>query len=620
MSSYTVTTVSVPGAASTAANGINDHGQIVGSYIDSAGHAHGFIDTNGTFVTINVPGAVSTSANGINDFGQIVGSFIDSAGKEYGFEDSNGHFTTIDVPSALSTVANAINDSGQIVGDYLSPTATNDPNAVGPAQNAFEEANGIFTTLQAGVNDGIRGIRQPSATGINNSGVVVGTTALAPASFPYGWVYADGKTETLTPPAGSLGFGATGINNQGRIVGWYGQPNTPQPGGATFIDTQGNLALVTLPGTAHAINNQEQIVGTAGTAGFLATPAGGPVPCFCEGTSILTGSGEKPVETLRPGDVIRTKKGRLARVRWIGQRTVRVTEATAPICISADALRPGVPRRDVLLSPDHAVLIDDVLIPARKLLNGATIRRDRRRMTVTYVHVELDRHGILFADGLPAESYLDCGNRGQFDREVGVRPLFEAMRPDRLQATRDAYAAHGCAPFHLDGDKVVAAHRRLLQRAQALGWRLADDPALSVGADCAGAQLMAAPDCGTLAFLLPAQVRNVRIRSRNFIPSEMNATVHDGRRLGVALALRLGGSPLAADAFGPGWYPPEQDNGWRWTNGDAVLTLNPQPRPVTLLIRLVRCGATYWLPAATPAATPRHRRLTPHTPPLAAST
>jgi hypothetical protein len=83
-----------------------------------------------------------------------------------------------------------------------------------------------------------------------------------------------------------------------------------------------------------------------------------------------------------------------------------------------------------LLSPDHALFVDGLLIPVRYLCNGATIRQDARS-EVTYFHVELDRHDILRAEGLPVESYLDAGNRGAFEnatRAIGGHRRSAARR------------------------------------------------------------------------------------------------------------------------------------------------------------------------------------------------
>src|SRR5438046_2675781 len=77
---YTFTQIDIPGAAFTSAFGINDAGQIVGSFLDATGE-HAFLDTAGTFLQINFPGVLfSTGAFGINDAGQIVGRFSASPG------------------------------------------------------------------------------------------------------------------------------------------------------------------------------------------------------------------------------------------------------------------------------------------------------------------------------------------------------------------------------------------------------------------------------------------------------------------------------------------------------------------------------------------------------------
>ena len=105
---------------------------------------------------------------------------------------------------------------------------------------------------------------------------------------------------------------------------------------------------------------------------------------------------------------------------WIGRRDVDLVghadpESARPIRIAAGAFAENQPARDLLLSPDHAVFADGVLIPVKHLVNGTTIRQiDVER--VTYFHIELARHDIIFAEGLAAESYLDTGNRATFDR------------------------------------------------------------------------------------------------------------------------------------------------------------------------------------------------------------
>ena len=273
-------------------------------------------------------------------------------------------------------------------------------------------------------------------------------------------------------------------------------------------------------------------------------------------------------------------------MRWVGRFAVDLDRhpapaQVAPIRIRAHAMAENVPARDLLLSPDHAVLIGGVLMQAQSLVNGATILREPPRGRVTYVHVELDRHAILFAEGLPAESYLDTGNRAAFAGEPGVRPLF----PDLSART---WAADACAPLVLDGPALAAAHAMLLRRAHDLGHGLTDDPALTVFAD--GVALPLRRD-GKLAWRarLPAGTASVRLRSRGFVPNDLGAD--DRRRLGIAVAaLFLAGRAL--HPAGEGWHAAEP--GWRWTDGDAVLALPRTRRPAWLRIAAVDAGARYW--------------------------
>src|SRR5262249_18279188 len=131
------TFVSLPGAAT----GINDIGQLVGSFNDGAG-THGFVGTNGLLRTIDVPGNQgSTIANDINNAGHVVGFFADIRGY-HGFLDTNGVLTRIDFPGIDGTQAYGINDAGQIVGCSLTF------NCNGPGGHGFLDTNGVFTAFE----------------------------------------------------------------------------------------------------------------------------------------------------------------------------------------------------------------------------------------------------------------------------------------------------------------------------------------------------------------------------------------------------------------------------------------------------------------------------------------
>jgi probable HAF family extracellular repeat protein len=96
----------VPGAIFTEASGINDAGQIVGSFADNSGFGHGFLDTGGSFTQIDVPGAIFTEASGINDAGQIVGRIADSTLDQHGFLATP--VSAVPEPTTLSLLSWAI--------------------------------------------------------------------------------------------------------------------------------------------------------------------------------------------------------------------------------------------------------------------------------------------------------------------------------------------------------------------------------------------------------------------------------------------------------------------------------------------------------------------------------
>jgi hypothetical protein len=137
--------------------------------------------------------------------------------------------------------------------------------------------------------------------------------------------------------------------------------------------------------------------------------------CFCAGTLIGIQGGEVPVEHLAVGDTVQTWAGGTRRVTWIGVGKVLVTRgrrsAATPVIVRKGALADNVPARDLHVTKGHSLLIDDVLIPVEFLVNHRSILWDDRAQEVSLYYVELDRHVVLVADGAPAESYRDDGNR-----------------------------------------------------------------------------------------------------------------------------------------------------------------------------------------------------------------
>jgi 2',3'-cyclic-nucleotide 2'-phosphodiesterase (5'-nucleotidase family) len=200
----------------------------------------------------------------------------------------------------------------------------------------------------------------------------------------------------------------------------------------------------------------------------LNTVAADTVICFAAGTRIATPHGLVTVETLREGDLVTVALGsEHSTVVWVGYREVDCLQHPEPtkvwpVRVKAGALGPRMPVRDLYLSPDHAIFVEEVLIPIKHLINGTSIAQIAVD-TVTYYHVELERHDILLAEGLPAESYLDAGDRGNFSNADGPIRLF----PDFSGAAAAAmvWEAFGCAPLRIVGAEVEMVRRRLADRA-----------------------------------------------------------------------------------------------------------------------------------------------------------
>jgi hypothetical protein len=194
-------------------------------------------------------------------------------------------------------------------------------------------------------------------------------------------------------------------------------------------NTQGTEALLGSPsffGESAIVSLVPQSFGTDPANGLF-VPAF-TVVCFASGTRIETPDGEVAVEDLREGQRVVSALGGTVPVIWLGHfradsRLHPRPQEVWPVRISAGAFGRALPRRDLTLSPDHSVFVDGTLIPVRYLVNGTTIRQQGVD-AITYWHVELPAHGVLLAEGLACESYLDTGNRFTFE---GRLPGFDVQ-------------------------------------------------------------------------------------------------------------------------------------------------------------------------------------------------
>jgi hypothetical protein len=154
--------------------------------------------------------------------------------------------------------------------------------------------------------------------------------------------------------------------------------------------------------------------------------------CFMPGTMIATPAGEKAVEDLKIGDLVTTTSGKATAVLWIGRQSVApafADELRLPVRVRAGAIAEAVPSRDLLLSPDHALMIDGALIHAGALVNGTSIVRERNvPMLFTYFHIETEDHALILAENTPAETFIDNVGRMLFDNWGEYSSLYPEER------------------------------------------------------------------------------------------------------------------------------------------------------------------------------------------------
>lgn len=179
------------------------------------------------------------------------------------------------------------------------------------------------------------------------------------------------------------------------------------------VNIAGPVSRIEVSFTGGDINRFHQTIGI-GDVTF-------DIVCFTSGSYVATPQGQKPVEDIRPGDVVITRDNGLQTVRWANSRTLNASELTAnahlkPVLIKKDTFGQGRPMQDMYVSPQHKMLVNDwrasllfaeqeILAPAKGLINGRNILRADRNDSVTYVHFLFDRHEVILVDDVWSESF-----------------------------------------------------------------------------------------------------------------------------------------------------------------------------------------------------------------------
>ncbi len=235
-----------------------------------------------------------------------------------------------------------------------------------------------------------------AVAGVRDQPFVAGYNANAPSYFSYNGTTVTQLFETPTDVT-TLGTdvadwaGYAGVGGNTPVYDAFGDSPTGAPSPVSTTDLQ-----------------------VLNVLGYSLAPT-----CFFAGTRIATANGEVRVEDITPGTLLMTYAGEILPVRWLGRSEVSMRFAdplrVLPIRIRAGALGENMPRRDLLVSPCHAMFVEGVLIQAGALVNGVTIIQERDvPETFTYYHVELATHELLVAEGAPSESFVDNVDRMAF--------------------------------------------------------------------------------------------------------------------------------------------------------------------------------------------------------------
>ncbi len=477
--SFTVIDPVAGGTVTSAA--INDSGEVAGTYIDPNLATHGFVDAGSAVSMVEIGGATTTVVTGVNDSGQITGysftagangnsnvvgfvgqpgslgpiavpgtdveplgitaagSVVGNAGQA-GFTDSGGLYSALAVPGATLTRPTAANAAGEVVGDD-----TDANNVV----HGFTDVGGVVAAIDPPQS------AYTTVVGVTSSGEVAGS--YNNGHNDYGFTDVNGDFTLLLPSTVTV---VTGVNDAGTTVGYELGADSQLHG---FIDLNGAIDTFDPPGSVNTqptgINGSGEIVGVYDDAsGFEHAFTATVMPaCYCPGTLIRTDHGEVAVEKLAIGDRVITAGGAAEPVCWIGRRSyagrfLRSRPELLPVRVRAGALGAGVPSRDLLVSPAHALLLDGVLVPAGELVNGRTVVREPAGDRVDYLHVELARHDVIWANGAGAETFVDDNSRAMFGNAAEYAALYPGARP---------VAAAYCAPRVVDGYALAAIRARL---------------------------------------------------------------------------------------------------------------------------------------------------------------
>jgi hypothetical protein len=398
----------------------------------------------GSFPHVNLdfygenPGTLATSPSHYSDIGYATGQEAQTGGPA---SMPGNNTDAVQDTFLLATISNVI-----FAGD------ANNGSLAATLSGTFEEEFNPGGTLV--------GVSNINLINVSNGNMVAITQTYDPSNAPNGFTAGD-------PDAG--GYAAINqINFQSGGADSYSHID--------YIDLLGEEPDAVFAGGTGNSNSSDSGTGYQPINGYNGFGSSGVITyeqvapdietatCYLRGTKLLTPAGEIAVENLAIGDTLITRFGGYQRIKWIGRQSyarpfIRHNREKLPVRIEAGALGPNLPKRDLLVSPGHSMLIAGVLILAKNLVNGVTITQTDAPEQIDYFQPEFETHDCVMAEGAWSETYADTpGLRAQFHNAAEFYELFPNHQPIAEQRL--------CAPRPQGGRLLDAALRPIIARAQ----------------------------------------------------------------------------------------------------------------------------------------------------------
>ena len=240
----------------------------------------------------------------------------------------------------------------------------------------------------------------------------------------------DGIGDVIDGNEGGDDFDTLDLRGAGPLRINYSDDN-PENGTVDFLDADGNI-----------------------TGSLTFTNIENVIPCFTPGTLIATPRGEVPVEDLRAGDRVITRDNGIQQIRWVGRKDLTWADLSLnphlkPILIRKGSLGNGLPERDMMVSPNHRVLVandrtalyfdeHEVLVAAKHLVAGRGVH-EVDSMGTSYLHFMFDRHEVVLSNGAWTESFQpgDYTLKGMGNAQRNE--IFELFPDLKTETGREAY-------------------------------------------------------------------------------------------------------------------------------------------------------------------------------------